>query len=173
MMHRRHSDEQLANGSPLKNEQMLPLNTNQLPYRRSLSNTAWLLSRVLAGISLLLMLVYSYRLSRMHPQQHIPKCAVNAHTYGVMLDAGSTGSRIHVYKFAVCQDGQLASLVDEVFEHTKPGLSHYAAEPHEAARSLNPLLYLATKSVPVDLHNCTPVMLRATAGLRLLQGTQA
>ncbi|KAK9466572.1 nucleoside phosphatase family-domain-containing protein [Lipomyces arxii] len=86
--------------------------------------------------------------------------------YALMVDAGSTGSRIHVYQFTNCQE--TPELVNEVFEMTKPGLSSYPDNPQGAAESLDPLLAVAMKSVPDDFKACTPIALKATAGLRLL-----
>ncbi|RUS24145.1 nucleoside phosphatase GDA1/CD39 [Jimgerdemannia flammicorona] len=86
--------------------------------------------------------------------------------YALMVDAGSTGSRIHVYRFNHCKESP--ELEDEIFLPTKPGLSSYPDDPEEAAKSLDILMDLALKSVPVSLHKCTPVAVKATAGLRLL-----
>lgn len=86
--------------------------------------------------------------------------------YALMIDAGSTGSRIHVYKFNFCE-GSLPTLETEVFEQVKPGLSSFE-EPIEAANSLRPLLELAMLNVPETMRSCTPVQVKATAGLRLL-----
>ncbi|KAJ3380803.1 Guanosine-diphosphatase [Entophlyctis sp. JEL0112] len=91
-----------------------------------------------------------------------------------MIDAGSTGSRIHVYKFTHCVDSashkSLGNLVldDELFEQLKPGLSSYGGDPIKAAKSLDPLLAKAKARVPVELWACTPIAVKATAGLRLL-----
>ncbi|KAJ6614816.1 nucleoside phosphatase GDA1/CD39 [Mycena sp. CBHHK59/15] len=87
-----------------------------------------------------------------------------------MLDAGSTGSRIHIYKFNNC--GPAPAYEYEVFEETQPGLSEYAGRPDAAAASLDPLMAAALRVVPTDLHKCTPVAVKATAGLRLLPGAQ-
>ena len=87
--------------------------------------------------------------------------------YAVVFDAGSTGSRVHVYEFQFCGD-ELLNLLDEVFEMTKPGLSSFQANPNGAVESLEPLLRKAWRRVPRDLRKCTPVVLKATAGLRLL-----
>ena len=88
-----------------------------------------------------------------------------------MIDAGSTGSRIHVYKFNNC--GPSPEYEYEVFKMTQPGLSSFAGNPEGAARSLDVLLDEAVRVVPKALHGCTPVAVKATAGLRLLPGSQS
>ncbi|KAK0728092.1 nucleoside phosphatase family-domain-containing protein [Lasiosphaeria miniovina] len=90
--------------------------------------------------------------------------------YVLIIDAGSTGSRIHVYKFNNC--GPAPELENEVFEQTKKidgqssGLSAYANDPEAAAKSLDILMEAALKNVPDKLKGCTPLALKATAGLR-------
>lgn len=91
--------------------------------------------------------------------------------YAIMMDAGSTGSRIHVYKFNYCKASP--ELEFEHFDHIEPGLSSYKTDAAGAANSLRPLLDGALKLIPPSLHACTPVSLKATAGLRLLPGTQS
>lgn len=83
-----------------------------------------------------------------------------------MIDAGSQGSRIHVYKFNNCAPS--SALEYEVFEQTRPGLSAYAGDATAAAESLDTLMDVAMKTVPESLRKCTPVAVKATAGLRLL-----
>lgn len=87
--------------------------------------------------------------------------------FGIVFDAGSTGSRIHVYEFEFCGD-RMESLVGEYFREVKPGLSAFDVHPRHALKTLKPLLDAAKQTVPADLHACTPIVLRATAGLRLL-----
>ena len=91
--------------------------------------------------------------------------------YALMIDAGSTGSRIHIYKFNNC--GASAEYEYEVFKMTQPGLSSYAGKPDEAAKSLDVLLDEAVRIVPSSMRGCTPVAVKATAGLRLLPGSQS
>lgn len=86
--------------------------------------------------------------------------------YAVMIDAGSSGSRVHVYKFNNC--GPVPALEDEVFEMLEPGLSSYPDDPEAAAASLDKLMETAVKSVPSDLAKCTHIAVKATAGLRML-----
>ncbi|KAI9470113.1 MAG: nucleoside phosphatase GDA1/CD39 [Benjaminiella poitrasii] len=87
--------------------------------------------------------------------------------YAIMIDAGSSGSRVHVYRFKVCQPND-PILEDEVFHMLEPGLSSYKDNPEMAAHSLKELLDIAVKSVPEDVQKCTPIAVKATAGLRLL-----
>ncbi|XP_060687707.1 ectonucleoside triphosphate diphosphohydrolase 6 isoform X2 [Hemiscyllium ocellatum] len=49
--------------------------------------------------------------------------------YGIMFDAGSTGTRIHVFKFTKLPNGS-PKLAHETFKALKPGLSAYSDEPH-------------------------------------------
>ncbi|KAF1847210.1 guanosine-diphosphatase [Cucurbitaria berberidis CBS 394.84] len=91
--------------------------------------------------------------------------------YALMIDAGSTGSRIHVYKFNNC--GPSPELEDEIFEQTAKkdggsGLSAYGEDAEGAAKSLDVLMDVAVKNVPAEYQGCTPVAVKATAGLRKL-----
>ncbi|KAG2180759.1 hypothetical protein INT44_003766 [Umbelopsis vinacea] len=86
--------------------------------------------------------------------------------YALMIDAGSSGSRIHVYRFNYCKADP--ELEDEVFVPIKPGLSTYKNDPMAAAKSLDQLLEVALKTVPKELHHCTPIAVKATAGLRAI-----
>ncbi|KAJ7575551.1 nucleoside phosphatase family-domain-containing protein [Mycena floridula] len=91
--------------------------------------------------------------------------------YALMIDAGSTGSRVHIYKFNNC--GPSPAYEYEVFKQVNPGLSSYAGNPLEAAKSLDVLLDEALRVVPESLRKCSPVAVKATAGLRKLPGTQS
>ncbi|XP_061600779.1 ectonucleoside triphosphate diphosphohydrolase 6 [Cololabis saira] len=92
--------------------------------------------------------------------------------YGIMFDAGSTGTRIHVFQFQL-EDTETPSLAHETFKAIKPGLSAYADDPHKCSPGLLQLLDVARSSVPSSQWSRTPVVLKATAGLRLLDGEKA
>ena len=96
----------------------------------------------------------------------------NHHKYAVVIDAGSTGSRVHIFKFAKGIKGDL-ELESDDFDQLKPGLSAYADKPEQGAQSLKPLLERAMKAVPSEMHSSTPIMVGATAGLRLLPDGKA
>ncbi|KAG8530450.1 uncharacterized protein KY384_004952 [Bacidia gigantensis] len=91
--------------------------------------------------------------------------------YALMIDAGSTGSRIHVYRFNNC--GATPELEGEKFKMTEKkeggsGLSSYALDPEEAAKSLDILVNVAMEHVADEVKSCTPIAVKATAGLRKL-----
>jgi len=86
-----------------------------------------------------------------------------------MIDAGSTGSRIHVYKFNNC--GATPELESEEFKMTEKsvgGLSKYKDDPQAAAASLDALMKVAMDTVPNALKGCSPIAVKATAGLRMI-----
>ncbi|KAL0079079.1 nucleoside phosphatase GDA1/CD39 [Phycomyces blakesleeanus] len=83
-----------------------------------------------------------------------------------MVDAGSSGSRIHVYRFSICHEEP--QLENEVFHMIEPGLSAYENDPQEAAKSLDILMEIANENIPLEEKHCTPLAVKATAGLRLL-----
>ncbi|XP_045917213.1 ectonucleoside triphosphate diphosphohydrolase 5-like isoform X1 [Micropterus dolomieu] len=93
--------------------------------------------------------------------------------YAVMFDAGSTGTRIHVYTFIQSDSVELPVLDNEMFHSLKPGLSAYADSPEMAGNTVRTLLKVAKKTVPRLEWKRTPVVLRATAGLRLLATEKA
>ncbi|XP_064420971.1 ectonucleoside triphosphate diphosphohydrolase 5 isoform X2 [Latimeria chalumnae] len=93
--------------------------------------------------------------------------------YGIMFDAGSTGTRIHIYTFVQKSPAEPPQLDKEIFESVKPGLSAYADQPEQGAETVRELLEVAKHSVPPSQWKETPVVLKATAGLRLLPEQKA
>ncbi|RXM33243.1 Ectonucleoside triphosphate diphosphohydrolase 5 [Acipenser ruthenus] len=93
--------------------------------------------------------------------------------YGIMFDAGSTGTRIHIYKFIQKAPAELPLLDNEIFHSVKPGLSAYADAPEMGGDTVRQLLKIAKHSVPKKQWKTTPVVLKATAGLRLLPNEKA
>ncbi|KAJ9179941.1 hypothetical protein P3X46_008251 [Hevea brasiliensis] len=92
----------------------------------------------------------------------------DAKRYAVIFDAGSSGSRVHVYCFDRNMDLVPIGKDLELFVQIKPGLSAYASDPQAAANSLHSLLDKAESVVPKELRSKTPVRVGATAGLRAL-----
>ncbi|CAK8532964.1 unnamed protein product [Lathyrus sativus] len=91
-------------------------------------------------------------------------------SFAVIFDAGSSGSRVHVFRFDRNLDLVHIGNDLEVFLQIKPGLSAYAQDPRQAAGSLISLLDKAESVVPLEYRPMTPVRVGATAGLRALEG---
>lgn len=93
--------------------------------------------------------------------------------YAVVIDAGSTGSRVLAYEFHKSYlDGRLV-LDKEIFREVKPGLSSFVDNPTDGANKIALLLDEAKAFIPKHLWSNTPLVLKATAGLRLLDQTKA
>ncbi|KAI8985167.1 nucleoside phosphatase family-domain-containing protein [Pilobolus umbonatus] len=103
--------------------------------------------------------------------------------YGIIIDAGSSGSRVYVYSWK--DYGHMKQVEKELqgkipiveradkdglkwTTRTEPGLSTYATQTNEVGGYLDPLLNFAKEVVPLDHHASTPIYLMATAGMRLL-----
>lgn len=69
-------------------------------------------------------------------------------------------------------DGKLV-LKKEIFDKENPGLSAYNKEPKKAAESISRLLEKAKLFVPEEFQSSTPLLLKATAGLRMLAPNEA
>ena len=105
--------------------------------------------------------------------------------YGIVIDAGSSGSRLYVYRwldpaYLTTTDLRVTDWVkhsvpqiehseDWVFK-VKPGLSSFEHDPDDAFEDhIEPLLRSAEKVIPANKIPDTPVFLQATAGMRLLR----
>ncbi|XP_076872872.1 ectonucleoside triphosphate diphosphohydrolase 5 isoform X2 [Brachyhypopomus gauderio] len=93
--------------------------------------------------------------------------------YGIMFDGGSTGTRIHVYTFIQKDPDGLPNLDAEMFDAVKPGLSAYADKPEYVGQVVRRLLKVAENTVPRVAWKQTPLVFKATAGLRLLPPAKA
>ncbi|CAF4498906.1 unnamed protein product, partial [Rotaria magnacalcarata] len=97
--------------------------------------------------------------------------------YGVVIDCGSSGSRLYIYIWPEHSGKenellQIKQLLDKqgnpVVKKLEPGLSSMAKTPGNATEYLITLLDFAAEIIPSDKHRDTPLYILATAGLRLL-----
>ncbi|KAM8880101.1 ectonucleoside triphosphate diphosphohydrolase 7-like isoform 2-T3 [Spinachia spinachia] len=101
--------------------------------------------------------------------------------YGVVVDCGSSGSRVFVYYWPP-HNGNPHTLLDirqmrdrdrkPVVKKIKPGISTLATAPTQASDYLHPLLHFAAAHVPRSKHKETPLYILCTAGMRLLPESQ-
>ena len=94
-------------------------------------------------------------------------------SYAVLIDAGSTGSRMYIYKFNLNGNGKVDSVDDvEELSHSlgklKPGLSSMLHKPDDIEAYFQKLFDEAHKIIPEEKQSSTPFVVLATAGMRLL-----
>ena len=105
--------------------------------------------------------------------------------YGVILDAGSSGTRVHVYRWldaARAKEGATIATLrslpildtkDKWTKKTHPGVSTFGTTPSLVGPDhLEPLLQHALDHIPKDDVPKTPLFLLGTAGMRLLPDAQ-
>lgn len=97
--------------------------------------------------------------------------------YAVMIDAGSSGSRVYIYVWPP-HSGDMRQLLKirmlrdqlghDVYHSITPGLSSCALNTSSASFYITPLLEFAAEHIPKEKHKETPLYILATAGMRLL-----
>ncbi|XP_051893445.1 ectonucleoside triphosphate diphosphohydrolase 2-like [Pristis pectinata] len=95
-----------------------------------------------------------------------------AYKYGIVIDAGSSRTTVFIYKWPSGKENNTGI----VSEHSScqvegAGISSYEENPAKAGNSLKACLDKALRSVPSERHTETPLILGATAGMRLLNLT--
>ena len=99
--------------------------------------------------------------------------AAETKRYGIVFDAGSSGTRIHTYTWKTGGGGPKNEfdLVSDDLLKIKPGLSAFKDSPQAAGASLAPLIEFAKQKIPAEHIASTPMFLMATAGLRMVGET--
>ncbi|KAI8343517.1 nucleoside phosphatase family-domain-containing protein [Chlamydoabsidia padenii] len=109
----------------------------------------------------------------------------NNRRYGVIIDAGSSGSRVYVYSWKDHDFMKSTHSIEELkgtipiveradknglkwTHRQEPGISTFGSKPKEVGDHLKGLLDFAQEVVPRHLRPSTPVFMMATAGMRLL-----
>ncbi|RMB90972.1 hypothetical protein DUI87_32570 [Hirundo rustica rustica] len=102
-------------------------------------------------------------------------------SYGIVVDCGSSGSRVFVYCWPR-HNGNPKDLLDiqqmrdssrkPVVMKIKPGISEFAGSPDKVSDYIRPLLSFAAEHVPRPKHKETPLYILCTAGMRILPESQ-
>mmetsp|Transcript_76908 Transcript_76908/g.222301 ORF Transcript_76908/g.222301 Transcript_76908/m.222301 type:complete len:663 (-) Transcript_76908:341-2329(-) len=92
-----------------------------------------------------------------------------AQWYGVVIDAGSSGSRLRIYNASAQGVTEVQPRPNDasIFE-TEPGLASFAGHPQGAGASLAGLVEAAKAYIPLNDYARTRIWLKATAGMRSL-----
>ncbi|XP_066918100.1 ectonucleoside triphosphate diphosphohydrolase 4-like [Clytia hemisphaerica] len=115
--------------------------------------------------------ISSYENKNIHDEQ------TSKFNYGVVIDCGSSGSRVFIYywpphtgkKNELLKIKQMIDLDgNPVRLKIKPGISSFGDKPQNASNYLLPLLRFAAHHIPRNKHRETPLYILATAGMRLL-----
>lgn len=126
-----------------------------------------------------------------------PGFATNTSYFTVVLDCGSSGTRVNVYEWMLSKDGLLANrksklpillhsfpdnskMIDDFKDgcayhcmQTEPGLDKFVKNASGVKDSIEPLIRRAEKWVPHERRKDTPIFVLATAGLRRLSKESA
>jgi Golgi apyrase len=109
--------------------------------------------------------------------------------FGIVVDAGSSGSRLYVYRWDVVTDKSNDTEVVSIdnllpvyhgdstkrasAKHITPGLSDVQGGYDAVVKYLEPLLQFAYQTIPPAMRSKTPMILKGTAGMRLLPKERA
>ncbi|PKS11603.1 hypothetical protein jhhlp_003368 [Lomentospora prolificans] len=95
--------------------------------------------------------------------------------WGVVIDAGSSGTRVYVYKWEerATITGSLPQVMLEEVRKVHPGISSYVDNKADVGPNhLQALLDAANDAIPRDDRPHTPIFLMATAGMRMVAEAQ-
>ncbi len=87
--------------------------------------------------------------------------------YAVVIDAGSTGSRIFIYHYNTLSDGSKI-VTSTTGGKVRPGLSSFIDKINVIGDYLMPLLVNSADQIPKDRLADTQLFIKGTAGMRLL-----
>lgn len=87
--------------------------------------------------------------------------------YAVVIDAGSTGSRVFVYKIVIDSEGE-RQVTGTNGGKVRPGLSSFHDHPQDAGAYIAPLLVNSATMIPESYLSDTELFIKGTAGIRLL-----
>ncbi|KAJ1721595.1 Golgi apyrase [Coemansia erecta] len=180
-----------ATGSGGSTGAVLPLTRQQQQQQQQRPTRRRVAALAAAAALSLCVLGAFYRVLAGQPAPRHEAGSAGGRRFGVVIDAGSSGSRVMVYAWddPAAQLARLARnatagalpfrlpAVSRAGERwafkTEPGISSFAgAAQHVGAQHIRPLLDFAQQQIPAGLQASTPVLLLATAGMRLLPPAQ-
>jgi apyrase len=98
--------------------------------------------------------------------------AVNESHYALIIDAGSSGSRIYIYEVEPNIYGNLPGITLVESAKVKPGISAWEVDSAKARKNLEALITAAKQTIDAPHRKQTPLYLMATAGMRLLSAAK-
>lgn len=122
--------------------------------------------------SVLIAVFLSVALAGCVSHSHPPHQQQGEPHHALAIDAGSSGSRIYIYRVESGIYGNIpkVSLLGE--KKVKPGISEWEADPERARKNLASLLAYAKEKIDITERKATPLYLMATAGMRILSSSK-
>eukprot|EP01135_Chromosphaera_perkinsii_P003246 Nk52_evm21s239 gene=Nk52_evmTU21s239 len=141
------------------------------------------LKKVSVGIFVFLVFIWMFIYLNSQERMHDRGVEMKAFrlNYALIIDAGSSGSRVYVYEWPAHSGNKkdllnISPTVDkegeQVVKKVEPGLSSYNKKPKDAMKGIEELLLYAMKYVPAEQHQHTPLHIMATAGMRLIKPSE-
>eukprot|EP00981_Chlorochromonas_danica_P005631 scaffold1160_cov174-Ochromonas_danica.AAC.31 len=96
----------------------------------------------------------------------VPLCLASHTQYQVIIDSGSTGSRVYVYRYLTASP--ITSLFEVAHKRVRPALSTFYNNRSGLEEQLGSLINFAQAHVRPHHQALTPISLKATAGLRVM-----
>uniref|UniRef100_A0A0B7BG01 Uncharacterized protein n=1 Tax=Arion vulgaris TaxID=1028688 RepID=A0A0B7BG01_9EUPU len=107
------------------------------------------------------------------PNQN-PEGGAKLVNYGVLLDAGSTSTKLKIYRWNPSASNSLVPKIDLISNvRFQTGLNNYENDQEGLSMYLTSIVSRAKDEVPSDKQAETPIFLMATAGLRFLTAAEA
>ena len=119
-------------------------------------------STLAAGLFSIGLLLYWCCLSSFSGSSPVEYSKLRGPRFIVMIDAGSSGSRVHVYSYRPAHPLPEFELPSRTLK-VKPGLSSFESDPSVAGQSLRGLVEFAQAAIPASLWADTAVYLYAYA----------
>eukprot|EP00126_Sphaerothecum_destruens_P007465 Sdes_comp19867_c0_seq1m12138 len=130
-----------------------------------------------AILLLLLIFLFTMEIIPVHYTKFFQKSSSNMPNdlqYGVVIDAGSSGSRVYLYQWPRVSTASSTPFVQitssmtkenlQVMKKVEPGLSSYQKNPPASTAGISELLMYVMKHIPDSKIPTTPLYIMATAG---------
>ncbi|OAP15563.1 hypothetical protein AXX17_AT1G14820 [Arabidopsis thaliana] len=152
----------------LPDNQSSPSSTHMLTKPKSKKATKSIAMLIVASLAITLGLLFVFSSnSVMFSASFLRRSSLH---YSVIIDAGSSGTRIHVFGYWFESGKPVFDFGEEHYASLKlsPGLSSYADNPEGASVSVTKLVEFAKGRIPKGKLKKSDIRLMATAGMRLL-----
>jgi len=137
----------------------------------------WRIKTVLGLVAVISLIFFTFLV--FGDNEYVAHTEIDEYGYGIIIDAGSTGSRLFLYRWKATSEKELIQIepvLDEyhqpIVKKVSPGLSSFGSKPGDAPAYIKPLIDYAYEYIPSSHRDSASFYLFATAGMRLLSAEQ-